>query len=570
MTTTNNINADLFSNIQSGNEVKSPPTEDPHIAFVQKCLHPPSAVPSFSGLPTNDARTQVLAQWRNLKLMNTPVIYDYALTETRLVLPADLSTFNYAILTLNGARVLSVPFIYNATATPVPIMTQDVGNVDIQDLYDFDNWESDANLYRPVYRSLTTYLNATAFNDTGTVAGNQFNPSILFSGSLVSLSQTNYQLFRDYVKYHVKTGRYIPYHTTHIEYEAISSKFLRFPRYVRDDIISSAGFTAIDSVDDFTAYAYNLDPDTTLQVVNMGQLSTTANLDFVPSLSQILGQSERSYGGRARDGTFTVQRLNTIAPVWLSAANTSSRPLVGLYECYYFFVADNNTHLIPLFDNVPPGTSSSDIINFVLYDTLWTKDMTWSWTRYDGLSLNTETSVNTQLLIKKYYSGYEVQPSLQSAWAGMVRLAPKPDIQSMQLVMDQFYELKDCMPAKFNFLGGFFTAIAPALFSALPAIGRTVLDFFSNMFSKKQAAPVAALTSSMQNLTVRRPSRIPVATRAPRRARSRTPRSRTPVTMQRRTPSRSRSRVRAALTPISTPAILPGRRRRRRRVRIIA
>lgn len=503
------IEADLFSNIQSSSEVSTAPIEDPHVAFIHKCLHPPSAVPSFAGLPTNDTRTQVLVQWRNLTLMNTPVIYDSTLATpgARVVTSADLSTFNYAILSPNGCTTLGIPFIYNDIAG---YFTQDFANIDVQDLYNFAHWQNDANLYRPVYKSLTTYLNATAFNDTGTVVGNQFNPNILFGGTILTLSTTNYQLFRLYVKQQVRDCRVRSFVQSHRDFQKHSNTFSCFPRFIRDEIVSTCGFCSNDPIDaDSTVVTYNLDPNTTVQIVSFNGISNTFG-DFVPTLSQCLTQSERSYGGRSRDGTFSVQRLNTISPSWLSATNTNQTVTPhGLYACYTYCVDTTGVgHLVPLHGAIPAGTPATSFGDYPLLDTEWSKDMTWSWTIYEGLSLNSQTSVSTQLLIKKYYTGYEVQPAITSAWAGLVRLAPKPDIQTLQLVMDRFYELKDCMPAKFNFLGSLVTALAPSMLSALPGLGRGVMSFFRGQLNKgkKNTRNTATIAQSPRQ---NRPQSIP-------------------------------------------------------------
>ena len=127
----------------------------------------------------------------------------------------------------------------------------------------------------------------------------------------------------------------------------------------------------------------------------------------------------------------------------------------GLYECY-FYTKDvlGATDFSPFFENAPEGLDNTQLMDkYILHDTLWSSDMTFGWTFYQGLSLNSQTSVNTQMLIKKYYTGYEVQPTPRSAWSGMVRLGPKPDLMAMQALMDAFYELKDCMPARYNFWG---------------------------------------------------------------------------------------------------------------------
>ena len=62
--------------------------------------------------------------------------------------------------------------------------------------------------------------------------------------------------------------------------------------------------------------------------------------------------------------------------------------------------------------------------------------MTMSWVKFSGLSLNPAAGAtgypSTQLMAIKQYIGIEVQPSPISAWSAMMKLGPKPDLQSLQ------------------------------------------------------------------------------------------------------------------------------------------
>jgi len=433
----------------------------PTTAMFEKCSHPPKAVAGFVGLPTNDSRTQVVLEYENVGINKQPVIYDPALTMTRTATAADLATFDIAILHTNGARVLSNAFVHNAATQD---MQPDYANNDIQDNYDFDNFQEDATVYRPCYKSTTTSLNATQFNDTGLVAANQFNPSILFGGTLVALSQSNPSLFSEYCKtMHARNSILSSpreeHHATH------RSHHESFPGYVIAETLRILNLPANSII--------NLDPNTSVQIANFGHVKANT---IVPTPSQILNQSGRAASWPAKDGSFTVQRINTIAPKWMSAATTSAVQ-AGLYQCFsYFFDASNAPHLVPFSDNCPAGTAASAIP--IMMDTQWTSDMTWGWTYYQGLSLNSQTSTSTQLLIKKYYTGYEVQPAVTSAWAGVKKLGPKPDLAAMQALVDFFYDQKDVMPAKYNFLGSLVKLAVPHL-----------KKFATGLFGDATAAP---------------------------------------------------------------------------------
>lgn len=462
--TVNQTDVDLFSDLHTDNEVQTTTNlvHKPSEALIRKCLHPPSAVPEFCGLPTNDARSQVCIEWRDMEIMQNPRGINQSVLPLTVqdLTAADLATFDYAFLIPNGARVKSIGYVYNKTEGR---MMQDLNGVMLEQLYNFQHWKDDVNLFRPSYKSSTFYLNATAFNDTGMVVGNQFNPNILFAGSFINLSQSNPTLFYTLVKALHTKSNIITQRPTREEV----AEWERLPHYHRVELLKLVGANPTDVL--------KLDPNTNHQIVSFGRLSNDVGVQNVPSSSQILGNSLRSLGCKAKEGMFSVQRLNTITPSWNTGSNTfntNTTGIGGLYQCWYAETngAGDEYTIQPFYENANVGTDVSALN--ALFDTIWTKDMTWSWVRFSGLSLNSQTSVSTQLLIKKVISGYEVQPCTASAWSGMMKLAPKPDLAAMQAMMDGFYELKDVMPARYNFWG----TIASMAASGLKTFGADILS----------------------------------------------------------------------------------------------
>lgn len=463
----NQVEGDMFSNLHADTEVQTTAdvSHTQSQALIRKCLHPPSAVPEFCGLPTNDARSQVCIEWRNMELNDTPLFLQMDNTKPDFnkvveATPEDLKKFSLAFLIPNGARVNSIGFVYNPT---IGRMTQDFNGVSLQQLYDFKNWRKDVNLFRTTYKSTTFYLNATAFNDTGMVVGNQFNPNILFSGDLISMAHEKPMLFYSIVKSAIKHNlAKIIQRPTREQTE----KWERFPHYHRSEIIRQLGMTVTDII--------TLDPDTSHQILSLGLISSEEGIHHVPTTSQILGNSLRSLGCKAKEGMFSINRLNTITPSWLAGSNTYDVDdgIKGLYQCWVAeLVGDDGLAVTPLYENAPVGTDGGSGIKS-LYDTMWSKDMTFSWVKFDGLSLNVQNGVSTQLIIKKSYVGFEVQPCPASAWAGMIKLGPKPDLNAMQAMMDGFYELKDVMPARYNFWG----TIASLAAQGAKTFGTTILS----------------------------------------------------------------------------------------------
>lgn len=447
------VETSLFDDLQTQHTevITEAPRMDPVRSFIQKCIHPPSAVPGYEGLPTNDTRTQVNIEWRNLSLMEPIIGIDRSVATPvfRVFTSADLEAFNYAYLIPNGARVKYIPFFLNNTLT-TPTFTQDVGNVGIQELYNFNNWSDDATVYRTAYKSTTVALNATAFNNTGIVAGNQFNPSLLFAGAILTMAHKEPEMFFSYIHQQYSDG-YLKQTS-----DSLHKGWTTFPKYIREEISTRLGLNQNT--------ALGLDPNTAVQVVNIGGISPTAGNYLVPSISEIMSQSARSYGGKALDGAFSVQRLNTNSPAWMSAANSNAGDN-NLYQCYWFSANASGTPLVrPLLDRTPAGGGTGTAP--ILRDTLWSQDMTWSWIRFDGMSTNNFINAQTQLLSVKTISGFEVQPAMNSAWSGLSRLAPRPDLNAMQRLMDDMYALKDVMPAKYNFWGALGKIAATGLRSA--------------------------------------------------------------------------------------------------------
>nr|WAY16512.1 hypothetical protein [Hepelivirales sp.] len=431
---------------------------NPREAFIEKCLHPPSATASFEGLPTNDSRTQVCTNWVHNFLLENPLVAG-ALNDVALqVLPETIS--GYAILSTTGMRFPAMVFVKHVDGSP--LWRQDVQNTYENDVYDVNNIWKDANLFRPCYASLTTYLNATAFNDIGMVSCAQFNPAILFTGNLPAfmdqhsskahkflmqlIADGGYFLEEDDWDFEVR-NRYKPFfYATHEE-----ANMLRLNTI---DHIRKFGKQYRNHVIDFNRKPYRITPDMEFQIINFAAQGNNISGNFdgaiVPTTSQLMNSSTRSFSSPAKDGSFSVQRLNNVSPKWYATAHNQTVPSPnGLYECWYSFVDPAGNDNFKRFVHAD-GTGRTR----TCLDTFWSDDMTWTWTVYDGLVPNTNISLGTasaQLLQLKMYRGYEIQPAARSPWAGMQKLAPMPDVMAMQKYERAMWLIKDGTIAANNF-----------------------------------------------------------------------------------------------------------------------
>ena len=125
----NNMDMNMFmdNNTQNPEQTEAKPM-NPSMSFLDKVLHPPSSVPGFVGLPTNDARSQVIAEYRNLVIMKNPSVQLGNAVASSALTNNDLTSFDVAFLVPNGARVLGIAYVYNTTTG---LWYQDLTNTDI-------------------------------------------------------------------------------------------------------------------------------------------------------------------------------------------------------------------------------------------------------------------------------------------------------------------------------------------------------------------------------------------------------------------------------------------------------
>lgn len=440
-------------------EVEVPKTVSAKAAFIAKCLHPPSAVNGFDGLPTNDTRSQVCVEYKGLSLLQfSGYPKDNPATGKIVCTPPSKRPTSFAFLIpAGGIRNVAFAFFKD---TENGQWFQDLPNTIVNNVYNVNRVDTDVNLYRPTYKSLTTTLNCTMFNNTGMVAGSMFNPPLLWSGTLGEFAQQHPSKFLDFVRDLVATP------SRQLVRKSKCKKFQNFPASVRLDIIEAiqkkialSNPKSRNDVNNFTHLSLDeafpndeltldLDPSSPIQFVFMGE--TSSNFEPVPTFDEMLNNDTRSAVFPAREGSFSINRLNTVSPAWLTPSN-GRQIKNGLFSCYLSnYGADGAYHFVQLFAKTELNGNADDAL-----DTQWSQDMTWQWIQYQGLSYNgnQDSVTQQQLLASKWICGYEYQPAFQSPFAGLQRLSPKPDLMAMEALLKDFYEFKSVLPSKYNFLG---------------------------------------------------------------------------------------------------------------------
>ena len=110
--TNNNVNSELLNSMQQPeNEVQNTaPIKEPALSFIDKHIHPPSAVPGYVGMPTNDTRTQVVTNWIDLRSNTIPTIPNNFGSPPIASSPGAIDGF--AILHTSGLRHANIAFFH--------------------------------------------------------------------------------------------------------------------------------------------------------------------------------------------------------------------------------------------------------------------------------------------------------------------------------------------------------------------------------------------------------------------------------------------------------------------------
>lgn len=455
----NSITTELSNTvpISADNEVQATaPVKNPSHSFIDKHIHPPSAVPGYAGMPTNDSRTQVITNWVELNTIRN--VKGPAPAGQAPVDAAPNYVDGFAFLHTSGIRHPNIAFFhYNQSGDVADGWHQDVANTIRLSIYDTNRFRYDANKFRPAYRSNTITLNATAFNDVGMLSSCQFNGSLLFSGTILQLTEKYPKRAKAFLTAHCSAHKIAGIKKDHLElFPPNIQSHLRDVLHVQDGATILVGGRAANLRTEVPEQL-NLDPNTSIQFIDFNKQGNGESGNqlgaVVPTHSQVINMSTRSYGGPAKEGNFITQRINTVAPRWMAAANddAANLPNLGMYECYVAYEDLNGVDQFYPFTEIGVDGKCRPLI-----DVQWSDDMTWGWTLITGLVPNTNIStglVSDNLLIVKTYIGTEIQPAAQSAWAGMQALGPRPDMTAMQALMEAYYDLKDGMPAKYNFAG---------------------------------------------------------------------------------------------------------------------
>lgn len=458
-------------------------------AFVKKVTHPPTTIPEeYSGIPDSSAPNVVIMEVKG-EVNLTPTV-------TYLNSPTTVATYvssKMMLLSPSGGKVASYCFIWNA-APPTGIQAGWVqplnvpGNAAAQQPavnnpcpqsannsgYNFSNWHQDVSQMRTSYKSETYYLNATGFNNQGTVTSAKFKPNILLLPNLSSLfaslnncTQSIQNLHRAIAKHRVLSKR------RDIDEQGF-------------EVIASSAVPSIKSYPvDYGVQILETDTNTGYIAPYPDNVMFTFNSLLADTPSDVLTLSSKAATRPAMDGAFLVHQPVNPFYEWVSTGDESATTALtvgGPIISFIRYKLGVVSYFVPLYSEPGDASKPSEAVQT---DAPW-NNLDWTITIFDGLTVPNAGSQLTSLpyITVKSFAGLELQPQFFGSIRPFARLLPPPDRDALDIATTIFHGRPDSLPASANDFG----TIAKTVITYLP----TALSFLKALFSgtKKQTDAV--------------------------------------------------------------------------------
>jgi hypothetical protein len=460
-------------------------------AYVKKVTHPPTTKPNdYMGVPDCSApnvvclelkaETNFVNQFTTLSTGTTPNVQTTTNASTMLFLtPSGARVGSYCFYLGgpdNNALIQALPS-FASTGPPVTYAKGVIGpTAQIMGGYNFNNFNLDCAMYRTTYKSTTFYLNATGFNNQGTVTTCKFKPNIIYGNLANALDRLPAEEHPAFIKA-IKQSE-----------PQLHAKFSH----------GKHGFASIE--DPTVQYGYQVldfgPPLNAGQYVFPGESIATGLIGVLPTTAtQVLNFSSKAATRPAKDGAFVVQQPVDSFQKWVSIVDTAaqeSASIPGLVLSYIRWYSGSTAVFVPLFSTTP----LSNAVSAYTTDTAW-NNLDWSMTLFEGLSVPTSNStVGAPYITVKTFTGIEIQPQLNGSLLPFQTLLPLPDPTALKLATGIFHARPDSLPASANDLG----SIAATAMKYLPTAVSWLKDLFGGKNEKK-----GAMTKAATFLNVKKP-----------------------------------------------------------------
>jgi hypothetical protein len=509
-------------------------------AYVTKVTHPPSTKSDdFRGVPDCSAPNVVHLELKAED--NFPPILTLATgTDTTVT----TNTSSMLFLQTSGNSTAVYCFLGNgqdwcqpfgqASTVAQPSIDQVCKPASRFNGYNFSNFTQDCASKRTTYKSTTYYLNATNFNNQGTVTIAKFKPTIFGADTLT----TYYRSITD--EEIIKMHKVLPPNwKSAIEQHIKTNKKVGTEADLHRAAVEAIGTSYIVQI----FYA----PSTGV-IVDLPESNMTKLVNVLPqNAGQLLQSSPKSVSMPAKDGAFVVQQPVDPVQLWTNNFDTSGSvtPVVGvndgLVACFIKTGRGSSAMIssllsYPATSVTPVGAISSS--SEVIWDNL-----DWAMVLFEGLTVpptvgTTLTSV--PYITTKSFVGIETQPTLNSSWQPFLESLPLPDPDALEMATGIFHSRPDALPASANDLG----SIASTIVKFIPTAVTWLKDLFGNKQQKENAMGVAKKFIAPKPAKQPKPKVVYVQPK-PRRSRSRQVNLRTPLPYENNTYTNNRPKSRS-------------------------
>lgn len=465
-------------------------------AYVRKVTHPPTIVPdTYCGIPDISSPNVVLMEVKGESNFPPVLTSPISVTATSTINPNKMM-----FLQPSGGKVAAYTFMWNhapqsgiqpgwqqpfsqaLVASSNPTITNICPASANNSGYNWLNWFNDVGQMRTAYKSQTFYLNATNFNNQGTVTTCKFKPNILYgqqTNQLMEKHQGDKQSDAN-LKQMLRT---------------IPSMYKNVHARQQDDYEILETTTQVGGYP--TQYVFQVleidNPSAYVAAVPNSAMWTHNGL-MVDTPSDVLTMSSRASTRPAKDGSFVVQQPVNSYYEWTTtgdgAANlapsiTFSGPIISIVRTR----VGNTFYYFPLYSENFLSSPSSTQLAFT-GDAPW-NNLDWAITMFDGITV--PPTVGTTLTSVPYvtiksFCGLELQPQFRSSIRPFAKLLPPPDREALDIAATIFHGRPDDLPASANDLA----SIASTALNFLP----TAVGFLKNLFGGKKEHAKAMETAT--------------------------------------------------------------------------
>lgn len=467
--------------------IKAPTTAG--AAYVAKVTHPPSAKTiDFKGVPDSSAPTVTHLELKAENNFPPILTLPTGKTTTETTNPSSMlflqtsgnSTAVYCFL--GDGQSWVQPFSQDATPER-PAVDQKCLPASRFNGYNFAKWTTDCSMTRTTYKSTTHYLNATNFNNQGTVTTAKFKPNLTGRISLPTyigtLSDHELKVFH----------KVLPLSWRNKLMEHIAHKASTLNRYsgTEPEVLRAA-------INDIGG-PYNI------QVFNA--LSAAGNITQLPfsemflltnvlpqSAGAMLQTSPKATSWEARDGSFTVLQPIQSIQQWTTNEDTTTSiaPIPNVNEglvASFIRCGQGNTFSIAPLMSYPASPTLAYSPSSSSLECVW-NNLDWSMTLFEGLTVPSTTGTtlsSVPYITTKSFVGIECQPQLNSSWLPFLEMLPLPDPEAITMANGIFHARLDALPAAANDLG----SIASTVLKFIPNAVTWLKDLFGNSKQKEKA-----------------------------------------------------------------------------------